>query len=217
MRIRSTFLQTDRLSAFVPCSCIHYITSVNPLRILKRSHKGVILCLGLFLSNHIVAGFSVLVHLFPIGTNLTIWPIPHWMLPVACACFKEELLCLKPDMVSKGILLTTAMMKEAVNHYTVLICIHLDHATTMKDIKEAIGCGFTSVMYDGSVLPVEENAANTKTVVDHAHTHGISVEAELGHVGDGIAGDNDGSAEDDTKSDHTENSPTNPDDAVRLL
>ena len=126
-------------------------------------------------------------------------------------------MCLKPDMVNKGIHLITAMMKEAVNHYTVPICIHLDHATTMEDIKEAIDCGFTSVMYDGSVLPFEENAANTKAVVDYAHAHGVSVEAELGHVGDGIAGDNDGSAEEGTKSDHPEDSLTNPDDVVRFI
>ena len=51
----------------------------------------------------------------------------------------------------------------------------------MEDIEEAIDCGFTSVMYDGSVLPFEENAANTKAVVDYAHAYGVSVEAELGH------------------------------------
>ena len=88
---------------------------------------------------------------------------------------------------------------------------------SLEDIKEAIDCGITSVMYDGSVLPFEENAANTKEVVDYAHAHGVSVEAELGHVGDGIAGDNDGSTEDGSKSDHPEDGLTNLEDVVRFI
>jgi ketose-bisphosphate aldolase len=43
-------------------------------------------------------------------------------------------------------------------------------------------------MYDGSTLAFQKNAANTKEVVDYAHTHGVSTEAELGHVADAIAG-----------------------------
>lgn len=126
-------------------------------------------------------------------------------------------MCLKPDMLNKGIHLITAMLKEAVNHYTIPICIHLDHATEMADIQEAIAAGFTSVMYDGSVLPFEQNAANTKAVVDYAHAHGVSVEAELGHVGDGIAGNNDGTAEDKNATDHPEDSLTDPEDVVRFI
>lgn len=126
-------------------------------------------------------------------------------------------MCLKPDMLNKGIHLITAMLKEAVNHYTIPICIHLDHATEMADIQEAIAAGFTSVMYDGSVLPFEQNAANTKAVVDYAHAHGVSVEAELGHVGDGIAGNNDGTAEDKNSTDHPEDSLTNPEDVIRFI
>ena len=126
-------------------------------------------------------------------------------------------MCLKPDMLNKGIHLITAMLKEAANHYTIPICIHLDHATEMADIQEAIAAGFTSVMYDGSVLPFEQNAANTKAVVDYAHAHGVSVEAELGHVGDGIAGNNDGTAEDKNATDHPEDSLTDPEDVVRFI
>lgn len=97
-------------------------------------------------------------------------------------------MCLKPDMQNKGIKFITAMIREAAKEYTVPVCIHLDHATEIEDIKEAIDNGFTSVMYDGSVLSFSENAAKTKEVVELAHAKGVSVEAELGHVCDAIAG-----------------------------
>lgn len=126
-------------------------------------------------------------------------------------------MCLKPDLEHRGIHFLVAMLKEAAKHYSVPICIHLDHATEMADIRQAIEVGFTSVMYDGSVLPFEENAANTKNVVDYAHAHGVSVEAELGHVGDGIAGNNDGTAEDHSAVDHPEDSLTAPTDVARFI
>ena len=68
------------------------------------------------------------------------------------------------------------------------VCIHLDHATDMRLIRKAIHQGYSSVMIDGSTLPLEENIRVTKAVVDLAHASGVSVEAELGHVGDGIVG-----------------------------
>ena len=104
-------------------------------------------------------------------------------------------MCLKPDMQNKGIKFITAMLREAAENYTVPVCIHLDHATEIEDIKEAIDNGFTSVMYDGSVLSFSENAAKTKEVVDLAHAKGVSVEAELGHVGGGEGGTDDGHEE----------------------
>ncbi len=71
---------------------------------------------------------------------------------------------------------------------SVPVCIHLDHAMDFELIKKAIAQGYSSVMYDGSSLPLEENIAATKRVTDYAHAFGVSVEAELGHVGDGIVG-----------------------------
>lgn len=97
-------------------------------------------------------------------------------------------MCLKPDLENKGVRFMAAMLKEAAKIYSVPVCIHLDHATDLNDIKEAIDAGFTSVMYDGSVLPFAQNAENTKKVVELAHAAGVSVEAELGHVCDAIAG-----------------------------
>lgn len=63
------------------------------------------------------------------------------------------------------------------------IAIHLDHGKDFDLCKKAIKAGYTSVMYDGSQLPYEENIKNTKEIVDYAHKRGISVEAEIGAVG----------------------------------
>ncbi|RFB17421.1 ketose-bisphosphate aldolase [Bacillus sp. HNG] len=61
--------------------------------------------------------------------------------------------------------------------------LHLDHGGSIEEVLRAIRCGFTSVMIDGSLLPYEENVAITKKVVDIAHTLGVSVEGELGTIG----------------------------------
>lgn len=128
-------------------------------------------------------------------------------------------MCLKPDMQNKGIKFITAMLREAAEHYTVPVCIHLDHATDIEDIKEAIDNGFTSVMYDGSVLSFEENAAKTKEVVDLAHAKGVSVEAELGHVCDAIAGTGEdallGNAE--AKEENPEDTLTDPEEVKKFV
>lgn len=67
----------------------------------------------------------------------------------------------------------------------VVFALNLDHGTQLEDIKEAIKHNFTSVMFDGSELSLSENIRQTKKVVALAHPLGISVEAELGHVGQG--------------------------------
>lgn len=97
-------------------------------------------------------------------------------------------MCLKADLQKKGIGFLSAMLKEAERAYSVPVCIHLDHATDKKDIIEAIDYGFSSVMYDGSTLTFEKNAENTADIVEYAHARGVSVEAELGHVGDAVPG-----------------------------
>ena len=78
-------------------------------------------------------------------------------------------MCLKPDLERNGISFITAMLNEAAKNYSVPVCIHLDHATSYDDIKSAIDAGFSSVMYDGSILPFSQNAENTKKVVELAH------------------------------------------------
>lgn len=63
------------------------------------------------------------------------------------------------------------------------IALHLDHGMRMEVIEEAIERGFTSVMIDASKESLDENISRTKAVVDLAHAHGVTVEAEIGHVG----------------------------------
>lgn len=84
-----------------------------------------------------------------------------------------------------GFKVAVAMVKALMEEYgtTVPVAIHLDHGSSFEKCAEAIHAGFTSVMYDGSHLPLEENIANTKKVVELAHIHGVSVEAELGRIG----------------------------------
>ena len=74
---------------------------------------------------------------------------------------------------------------------TVPVAIHLDHGH-YEDALECIQVGYTSVMFDGSHLPVEENLEKARKVVEFAHANGVSVEAEVGTIGgeeDGIIGD----------------------------
>lgn len=78
------------------------------------------------------------------------------------------------------------LMKYMVNRAEmspVPVAINLDHCKTIDGCIRAIKWGVTSVMIDGSELPMEENIALTKQVVDMAHACGVSVEAEIGHVG----------------------------------
>ncbi len=92
------------------------------------------------------------------------------------------------DLTGKGLPLITSMVKEASEHFSVPVCFHLDHATDFDLIKSAINAGFSSVMYDGSVLDFENNSNNTARITKYAHKHGVTVEAELGHVGNGSVG-----------------------------
>ncbi|WP_405097561.1 class II fructose-1,6-bisphosphate aldolase [Oceanobacillus sp. FSL H7-0719] len=92
-----------------------------------------------------------------------------------------------------GYKVVVAMVKALMETYgtTVPVAIHLDHGSSFKACAEAIHAGFTSVMIDASHSPIEENIQTTKQVVELAHIHGVSVEAEVGTVGgeeDGVIG-----------------------------
>ena len=63
------------------------------------------------------------------------------------------------------------------------VCVHLDHGTDLDYVKRGLELGFTSVMYDGSVLEDAQNIKNTKTIVEVAKKTNASVEAELGSMG----------------------------------
>jgi len=78
------------------------------------------------------------------------------------------------------------IQKES-NEYHIPTSVVLDHGSSIAQIKSALESGFSGVMIDGSSLPFEENVRLVKEVVSMAHPLGVSVEAELGHVGEGNA------------------------------
>lgn len=98
------------------------------------------------------------------------------------------LMTLGVDTKGRDLQLLSSMIKSASDYFKVPVCLHADHATDIDFIKFACDNGYSSVMYDGSVLPFEENAKNTAFVTEYAHKKGISVEAELGHVGNASVG-----------------------------
>jgi len=89
---------------------------------------------------------------------------------------------------------TVAAMVRAMDEslgITVPVALHLDHGT-YQAAKDCVAAGFTSIMFDGSSLPLEENLAKTKELVNLAHNHGLSIEAEVGAIGgteDGVTAD----------------------------
>lgn len=92
-----------------------------------------------------------------------------------------------------GFEFVVSMVKDIVKHMniTIPIVLHLDHGQSFERCKEAIDAGFSSVMFDGSKLSIDENIATTKKVSEYAHQRGVSVEGEVGTVGgneDGIIG-----------------------------
>lgn len=75
-----------------------------------------------------------------------------------------------------------AMAASLTKEHGITACLHLDHCADKAVVFKAIRAGFSSVMYDGSALPFEENLQNTAMVCDIAHSCGVSVEAELGSL-----------------------------------
>ena len=75
------------------------------------------------------------------------------------------------------------MMISAAKNAKVDIAVHLDHGLKIETVEKALKMGFTSVMFDGSTLPLEENIKAVKQVREMADQYGATVEAELGVVG----------------------------------
>ena len=97
-----------------------------------------------------------------------------------------------PVMVGTAEVLLPAMELERVAEYLipmaqkakVPVCVHYDHGLTKERCKQAIELGFTSIMYDCSMDDYETNIAKLKEMTDACHALNITVEGELGHVGD---------------------------------
>lgn len=107
-----------------------------------------------------------------------------------------------------GVEVLANICKLYAKDMTVPVCLNLDHGKTFEDCKNAIDAGFTNVMIDASHLPFEENIALTKQVVEYAHSHNATVEAELGV----LAG-----VEDEVSANEEDAKYTNPEQAYEFV
>ncbi|MDY3109651.1 MAG: class II fructose-bisphosphate aldolase [Lachnospiraceae bacterium] len=121
-----------------------------------------------------------------------------------------------PVMVGTAEVLLPAMELERVAEYlipmakkaSVPVCVHYDHGLTFERCMEALKLGFTSIMYDCSTASYEENVEKVGDMTKICHAMGVTVEGELGHVGD-----NAGAGKLENPSDYF----TNPDMAVDFV
>ena len=95
--------------------------------------------------------------------------------PVILAIHPDELAFVRPSFVK-------AAIDEAIKS-SVPVCVHLDHGSNFAQIMGAIQAGFTSVMMDASMQPLEENIEICRQAVELAHAVDVSVEGELGTIG----------------------------------
>ncbi|MFP3155302.1 ketose-bisphosphate aldolase [Lachnospiraceae bacterium ZAX-1] len=95
--------------------------------------------------------------------------------PLIVAIHPDELHFVRPSFVK-------AVVEEAHNA-SIPVCIHLDHGASFEQVIEAIQCGYTSVMIDASKETFENNIKICKQVVEAAHAVNVSVEGELGTIG----------------------------------
>lgn len=90
-----------------------------------------------------------------------------------------------------GIAIYPAMMRELMADCPVDYALHLDHGSSLSLAKKCVAGGFSSVMFDGSLMPFEDNVKFTKEVTDFALPMDVSVEGELGTIGGKEEGDTD--------------------------
>jgi fructose-bisphosphate aldolase class II len=106
-----------------------------------------------------------------------------------------------------GVEFTVAIARAAAEKYNVPIALHLDHGSSFDVAMKCIRAGFSSIMFDGSHYPLEENIRLTKEIVKAAHAMGVSVEGELGTIG---------GVEDDISVDEEDASLAKPEEAIRF-
>lgn len=110
------------------------------------------------------------------------------LLPAIMDACKEEkapfIMAIHPDELSFLRDSFIGQVMDEINATELPVALHLDHGASIDQILHAIQLGFSSVMIDGSSLPFEENVKQTQEVVKLAHAVGVSVEAELGTIGD---------------------------------
>lgn len=123
---------------------------------------------------------------------------------------------LKPDLEGQGLEYIMSMARVAAENSSTPVAIHLDHATDLEAIKRVIEAGFNSVMIDASSRTFDENVQIVREVVDYAHARNVTVEAELGHVPDAIAGTGEAASQGDVIVD-PEDCLTQPEDVIEFV
>ena len=116
------------------------------------------------------------------------------------ALLSPAILQLHPGAIEYGGLALISLCRFAAKESGVPIGVQLDHATSREEILTAISTGFTSVMADGSSLPLEENIRFTKEMTRLAHGHNLGIEGELGR----LSGSEDGLKTDDHEMRYTD-------------
>lgn len=126
------------------------------------------------------------------GFNIDNIEIPEAIMVAAERCRCPVILTIGQGAIRAGQMLHLADVVRRLAAQTDLpVVLHLDHGISYEQTIQCLRAGFTSVMFDGSRLPLAENIAVTKEVTAAAHAVGVSVEAELGAIGgveDGVAG-----------------------------
>ncbi len=88
----------------------------------------------------------------------------------------------EPNCAYRGFDYMALQARHLVEECTVPVALHLDHGTSLTSALQCVKAGYTSIMIDGSHLPLEQNIALTKQVVDVLRPLGVTVESEVGHV-----------------------------------
>lgn len=125
------------------------------------------------------------------GFNVDNIEIPEAIMVAAERYHCPVIMTIGQGAINAGQMLHLAdVIRRIAEQATVPVVMHLDHGVSYEQVIQCLRAGFTSVMYDGSHLPFQENVAITRKVIEATRAVGVSVEAELGAIGgaeDGLA------------------------------
>jgi len=93
------------------------------------------------------------------------------------------MMCVEPDLKGNGWYYMSGLVRAVADRHEIPIVLHLDHASNLDLIRQAVDLGFTSVMIDGSAETFERNVELTAAAGEIAKPYGVTLEGELGHVG----------------------------------
>jgi fructose-bisphosphate aldolase class II len=137
----------------------------------------------------LVSGLSLLAHAHKYGYAIGAFSVDHIDSMIAVIKTAEEME--SPVLIQTGqatlnhtpINVLAAAAREVAEQAKIPVVLHLDHGNGFAQAVQAIRCGYTSIMFDGSALNLDRNIAITKQIKEAAEAVGIPLEAELGKVG----------------------------------